>query len=270
MRSLLIGIPVFLAAGYVALRFVASNSTYFPIRYPDGAWNDQGAVGAVEVWLTARDGVRINAWWIPAPAGRLATVFFHGNGGNLTHRITHMRAIAAAGSALLIPDYRGYGKSEGKPSEAGLYADADAAYQWLVDQGYAPERIVIHGESLGTAVAVDLASRKPCAGVVLEAPFNSASQVAATVLPLVGPLVMREFDSKRKIGRIHAPMLFIHGDRDEVIPYRLGQDLFEAAPQPKSFWTVAGAGHNNLLDIALDSYPQRLEGFYAGLKTGRE
>src|SRR6185436_11545949 len=106
------------------------------------------------------------------------------------HRIDHMRAIAAAGSALLILDYRGYGKSEGKPSESGLYADADAAYQWVIDKGYAAKQIVIHGESLGSAVAVDLASRKPCAGVVLEAPFNSAGQVAASVLPLVGPLVM--------------------------------------------------------------------------------
>ncbi len=176
-----------------------------------------------------------------------------------------MRAIVAAGSSLLIPDYRGYGKSEGKPSEAGLYMDADAAYQWLIDQGHTQERIVIQGESLGTAVAVDLAARKPCAGVVLEAPFNSASQVAAGILPFLGPLIVRSFDSKRKIGRIRAPLLFMHGDRDEVIPFKLGQDLYAAAPEPKSFWTIEGAGHNDLLDVAGERYREHLAAFYASL-----
>src|SRR5690349_15528544 len=125
---------------------------------------------------------------IHASGRRLATLFFHGNAGNLTHRIGHMRAIPAAGSSLLIIDYRGYGKSEGRPSEQGVYRDADAAYEWLTGEGYAPRQIVAHGESLGTAVAVDLAARKPCAGVVLEMPFNSAARVAAGILPLLGPL----------------------------------------------------------------------------------
>ena len=262
MRVVLIGFPLVLAIVYGTLRFWANSAVYYPLRYPDGWWNLQPEVAATEVWLTTRDGAKLNAWWITAPHSRIATVFFHGNAGNLTHRIDHMRAIIAGGSSLLIPDYRGYGKSEGKPSESGLYLDADAAYLWLTDRGYAPERIVIHGESLGTAVAVDLASRRPCAGVVLEAPFNSASQVAATVLPLVGPLIMRAFDSKSKIGRIRAPLLFMQGDRDEVIPYRLGRDLFEAAPEPKSFWTVTGAGHNDLLEVAGGRYREKLAAFY--------
>jgi predicted alpha/beta hydrolase len=149
MRFALIGIPVLLAMVYGLLRLAASNAVYYPIRYPEGWWNLQQDAGASEVWLTARDGVKLNAWWIAAPQGDIVTVFFHGNGGNLTHRIEHMRAIVAAGSSLLIPDYRGYGKSEGKPSESGLYADADAAYQWLLDRGYTAKQIVIHGESLG-------------------------------------------------------------------------------------------------------------------------
>jgi fermentation-respiration switch protein FrsA (DUF1100 family) len=254
-----------LAIVYGALRFAANNAVYHPLRYPDGLWNLQRDVAATEVWLTARDGVKLNAWWIAAPGAHLVTVFFHGNAGNLTHRIEHMQAILAAGSALLLPDYRGYGKSEGKSSEAGLYMDADAAYQWLIDQGHAPERIVIQGESLGTAVAVDLAARKPAAGVVLEAPFNSASHVAAGILPFLGPLIMRGFDSKGKIGKVRAPLLFMHGNRDEVIPYELGRDLFAAAPQPKSFWTVPGAGHNDLLEVAGDKYREHLAAFYASL-----
>jgi len=255
-----------LAIVYAALRLAANSAVYHPLRYPDGLWNLQRDVAATEVWLTARDGVKLNAWWIAAPDAHLVTVFFHGNAGNLTHRIEHMRAIVAAGSSLLLPDYRGYGKSEGKPSEAGLYMDADAAYQWLIDHGHAPERIVIQGESLGTAVAVDLAARKPCAGVVLEAPFNSASQVAAGILPLLGPLIMRGFDSKGKIGKVRAPLLLMQGDRDEVIPYGLGRDLFVAAPEPKSFWTVTGARHNDLLEVAGDEYRKHLAAFYASLR----
>ena len=264
MRFALIGL-VLLVVAYSVLRFMASSAVYYPIRYPDGWWSLQGHAAAAEVWLTTGDGVKLNAWWIAAPDSHLATVFFHGNGGNLTHRFDHMRAIAAAGSALLILDYRGYGKSEGKPSESGLYEDADAAYQWVIGRGYAPKQVVIHGESLGTAVAVDLASRKPCAAVVLEAPFNSAAQVAASVLPVIGPLVMRDFDSKAKVGKIRAPMLFMQGDRDEVIPYRLGRDLYDAAPEPKSFWTIDGAGHNNLLDVAGDRYREHLSAFYAAI-----
>ena len=262
MRFVLVGL-VLLVIVYGLLRFAVSGAVYYPLRYPDGWWNRQGEVGAAEVWLTTRDGVKLNAWWIAPPGSRLATVFFHGNGGNLTHRVDHMRAIVSAGSALLILDYRGYGKSEGKPSESGLYADADAAYQWLIDRGYAAKQIVIHGESLGAAVAVDLAARKPCAGVVLEAPFNSGAQVAASVLPVIGPLLMREFDSKAKVGKIRAPMLFMQGERDKVIPYKLGRDLYDAAPEPKSFWTIDGAGHNNLLDVAGDRYREHLVAFYA-------
>jgi fermentation-respiration switch protein FrsA (DUF1100 family) len=260
-----IGLPVFLAVAYGLLRLAANNAVFYPFRYPDGLWHLQRDVGAAEIWLTTRDNVRINGWWIVAPQSRMATVFFHGNGGNLTHRVEHMRAIVAAGSSLLMVDYRGYGKSEGRPSESGLYSDADAAYRWVLDQGYASERILIHGESLGSAVAIDLASRRSCAGVVLEAPFNSASQVAAGVLPLVGPLIMRAFDSKRKIGKIRAPLLFLHGDRDEVIPYKLGRDLYDAAPEPKSFWTIEGAGHNDLLEVAGERYRERLAEFYASL-----
>jgi fermentation-respiration switch protein FrsA (DUF1100 family) len=263
----LIIIPIVAAVAVAALYFAAQSALYYPLRYPEGWWDQQHAVGAKEIWVTTADGVRLNGWWIAAPDSAVATVYLHGNGGNLTHRVRHMRAIPAAGSSLLIVDYRGYGKSGGQPSESGLYADADAAYAWLTGQGFGAERIVIHGESLGSAVAVDLAARRPCAGVVLEAPFNSAARVAAGVVPVLGPLVMRAFDSKRKIGAIRAPLLFIHGDRDQVIPHALGQDLFDAAREPKTLWTVAGAGHSDLVDVAGAQYRERLADFYRTLPS---
>ena len=152
---------------YGLLYWLAGRSVYYPMRHPDGMWELQQQTGAADVWLTATDGVKVHAWWTPAREARFATLFLHGNAGNVTHRTGHIGEITAAGSSILVIDYRGYGKSEGSPSEAGLYRDAGAAYDHLTAAGYKPDRIVVHGESLGTAVAVELAARRPCAGVVL-------------------------------------------------------------------------------------------------------
>ncbi len=244
----LLGIAVAAVAG----KYFAYLATYHPVRYPDGYWQSS----AEDVWLRAADGVRLHAWWIPAN-GRLATLYLHGNAGNITHRAGHAAEIAAAGSSLLLLDYRGYGRSEGRPSERGLYRDADAAYDYLAARGY---RILLHGESLGTAVAVELASRRPCVGVILEAPFPSARELAATVLPVLGPLLAPSYDSRSRIGRVGAPLLIIHGDRDEVVPYRLGRELYDIAPEPKRFFTAEGCGHNDI--PRAPGYRDALRSFY--------
>ena len=176
-----------------------------------------------------------------------------------------MPEIAAAGSSILLLDYRGYGKSQGSPSEKGLYADAEAAYEHLIGRGYAPERIVLYGESLGTAAAVDLASRRPCAGVILEAPFTSGRDLASRLLPVLGPLVMWSFDSKSKIRGVRSPLMVLHGTRDEVIPFEMGEGLYRAANEPKQFWAVSGAGHNDIVEVAGPQYYQRLRAFYQSL-----
>jgi fermentation-respiration switch protein FrsA (DUF1100 family) len=175
-------------------------------------------------------------------------------------------AVRDAGASLLLLDYRGYGRSEGRPTEKGLYADADAAYDHLVARGYQPKRIVIHGESLGTAVAVDLAARRPCAGLVLASPFTSAQAVAHRVLPLLGPMLVWSYNSRRKIARVHAPILVLHGDRDEVIDFEFGRELYEAAPEPKFFWRVEGAAHNDLIEVSGPEYSRRLREFYNQLQ----
>jgi fermentation-respiration switch protein FrsA (DUF1100 family) len=261
--------PLMAGTAFAALSYWANRSVHFPSRYPDGFWDEQARLGAVDVWLNTADGVRIHAWQV-GHGDAIVTLFFHGNAGNLTYREPHFREITSAGSSILMPDYRGYGKSAGRPTEHGLYADADAAYDYLVHAGYQPGQIVIHGESLGTAVAVDLASQRPCAGLVLEAPFTSARDVARTVLPLVGPILTWGFNSRKKIGRVHAAMLFIQGDRDEIIPLRLGQALYAAAPEPKSFWAVPGAGHNDIVETGGAAYSQRLRAFYQSIRSRTE
>jgi fermentation-respiration switch protein FrsA (DUF1100 family) len=249
----------------------AGRLIYYPMRYPGGDWSIQQVLGAEDVSLVASDGTRLHAWWIAVPGSSIATVHLHGNAGNITHRGLSARSIVSAGSGLLLLDYRGYGKSEGRPSEPGLYLDADAAYDHLRRKGYKPEQIVIHGESLGGAAAMDLASRKPAAALVLEAPFTSVKAVASRVLPLIGPLFVRGFDNLERVKRIHSPLLIVHGDRDEVIPYELGKKLFEAANGPKWLWTVNGAGHNDLHVVARDEFPSRLSEFYraSGIEQDR-
>ena len=259
-----IGYPLVGACGYGALYWAANSGIYYPSRYPKGRWETQAQVGAADVWLRSSDGVRLHAWWIDAPGARVATLFLHGNAGNISHRGPHIEALVAAGSAVLMLDYRGYGKSGGHPTERGLYADAEAGYEHLRELG---RPIVVHGESLGTAVAVDLASRRPCAGVVLESPFTSARAMAARVFPAIGPLLVSGFDSARKIRRVNAPLLVIHGDRDSVVPFELGRALFDAAREPKAFWAVAGADHNDVVETAGPRYGERLREFYGSLRT---
>jgi len=261
-----IGWPIAIAFAVGILFMVASRAPYYPIKYPSGFWQLQSKLGAEDVWLLTSDRVRLHAWWVTAPQGSLVTLYLHGNAGNVTHRFLPIREIAAAGSSVLMLDYRGYGKSGGSPSEQGLYADADAAYLYLLDHGYSARHIILQGESLGTAAAVDLASRKECAGVVLEAAFTSGGDVANTVLPIIGPLLFRGFDSKSKIANIRAPLLFFHGDSDEIISLKLGRRLFQAAPEPKQFIEVPGARHNDLIETAGSSYRESLHEFYGHLQ----
>ena len=148
--------PILAAASYGLLYLIANRSVYFPSKYPEGLWDWQAKLGAADVWLDTPDGFRIHAWLVNRPDARFVTLYLHGNAGNITDRYSHIREITAAGSSILMLDYRGYGKSNGRPTERGIYTDAETAYDQLVKVGYRPDQIIVHGESLGTAVAVDL------------------------------------------------------------------------------------------------------------------
>jgi fermentation-respiration switch protein FrsA (DUF1100 family) len=261
-----------LAGGAVAvacviglLYYLANRAIYYPSKYPQGFWDRQRQLGASDAWIETADGVRLHAWWVQREGSPLVTLFLHGNAGNVTHRALHIQEIVAAGTSVLMLDYRGYGKSGGRPSEQGLYRDSEAAFVFLLGKGYRAEQIVLHGESLGTAVAIDLAWRRPCAALVLEAPFTSASDVAATVVPFLGPMLVRSYNSVPKIRWIRVPKLFVQGDLDEIVPLRLGQQLFAAAQGSKTFWVIPGAGHNDILETAGTEYRHRLQTFYESL-----
>jgi fermentation-respiration switch protein FrsA (DUF1100 family) len=260
-----LGIAIASAAAIGFLYLLARWALYHPSKYPQGYWDTQQLAGAADAWLETSDGVKIHGWWVRRDNAPLATLFLHGNGDNLSYYMPYIQETIAAGSSVLMIDYRGYGRSAGSPSEQGLYHDSDAGYTYLLDKGYRAEQIIIYGQSLGSAVAIDLASRRPCAGLILEAPFSSASDVAGSLVPFIGPLLVRSYNSLPKIRGIRAPKLFIHGDRDGTIPFKLGRKLFDAAPEPKTLWIVPGAGHNDILEVAGAEYQHRLSAFYQSL-----
>ena len=217
------------------------------------------------IHLTAADGVALEAWYKAAAPGRPTILLFHGNGGNLAYRADKARILLDRGFGVLLAAYRGYGGSGGSPSEAGLLADGRAAMDFLHKAGVAPGNIVLYGESLGSGVAVAMAGEYDVAALLLEAPFSSVVDVAAShyaFLP-VRWLIKDKFDSLARIGRVRVPILVIHGEHDEIIPNALGQRLFAAANEPKELRIIAGARHNNLFAAGgRDAVLEFLEGLF--------
>lgn len=208
---------------------------------------EQFDLAGEEVRIATEDGVSLHAFFLPAPGASRALLFLHGNAGNASHRLPNAAELVRLGTHVLLLDYRGYGLSEGSPSEAGVYRDARAGLAYLRElRGLPEERIVVFGRSLGAAVAVDLARDRALAGMVLESAFTSAADVArGSFGPLGAWLARGHFDAARRITQVRCPLLFFHGDRDDIVAIELGRRLFALAPEPKAFEVIPGAGHND-------------------------
>lgn len=246
---------IFLAyAGVCALMFIFQrNLQYVPER---GAIvpADWGLPDFRTVTVTTADGVGIDLWHAPADGLTKPTVvLFHGNGGHMGHRADKALALRRAGYGVLLAGYRGYGPNAGSPTEQGLYADGRAALDFLVREGVSGQRVVLYGESLGSGIAVQLATERRVGAVILEAPFTSIPDAAAIHYPWlpVRGLIKDRYDSLSRIADIRAPLLIVHGEQDRVVPIRLGCALFAKAAEPKVGVWVPGAGHNDLMDHGL-------------------
>jgi fermentation-respiration switch protein FrsA (DUF1100 family) len=202
--------------------------------------------GVTDRWLTTTDGVRLHAWYARHGEASPSLVWSHGNGGNIDGRAEVLVELAARGMNVLAYDYRGYGRSDGRPSESGVYLDAEAAFDSERENGVAPARIVCFGESLGGAVSIHLATRRPCAAVAVVSTFTSLRDIARAHYGPLGSLAGARFDSRAQVGGIEVPFFAAHGDEDELVPYSLGEELFAAAREPKRFLRVPGAGHNDV------------------------
>lgn len=248
--------------------FIERHFIFFPTRplmFTPSEWG----MDFEDVFFITSDGVKLNAWLIDAGENTPMILWFHGNAGNIADRVENAKLLFDRGLSLFMVDYRGFGKSEGEPSERGINEDGQSAYSYLLSRGIAPGRIIVFGRSLGGTVAVSVASCNPCAGVILESTFTNMADMAKRhfpVIPGMGGFKLK-FPSIDRIGSIEKPILFIHGDEDELVPYELGRRLFDAAPAKKEFYTVGGAHHNDTCYIGGKEYFDRFEKF-AREKTG--
>lgn len=245
--------------GLLALLYLTQRAMqYFPERLrtaPAAA----GLPEAQEIELDTPDGERVIAWHLPPRGDKPVILYFHGNGGSLRGRVDRFRALTADGTGLVALSYRGYGGSSGAPTEAGLVNDALAAYAFTRAR-YPAERIVLWGESLGTGVAVALAAQQPVGHLILQSPFTSAADVGAQrywFVP-VGLLMKDQFRSDLRIGKVTAPVLVLHGDRDNIVPMALAERLYGLINAPKRFVRFPGIGHNDLGAEAVEAAKQFL------------
>jgi fermentation-respiration switch protein FrsA (DUF1100 family) len=261
----LVSTAIIALCAYIALTAVVYVVQRSLMYFPDTAHVLPAAAGlpeAEEVPLTAADGVRIAAWHVPPRDGKPVILYFHGNGGALRFRLTRFRRVIADGIGLVALEYRGYGGSGGSPNEQGLIADAQAAYHFAAAH-YPPQQLVLWGESLGSGVAIAVAVERPVSRVILEAPFTSAVALGARhywYLP-VRLLMKDQFRSDLRIGKVKAPVMIMHGVNDRVVPYAMGEQLFELANKPKHFVRFLDGGHEDLDDNGgLDAVARFLAG----------
>lgn len=207
--------------------------------------HNMGLTEAREIQLTTPDGHTLIAWYVAAKPGQPTILYFHGNAGNLAGRAGRVGEYAAKGRGMFTLSYRSYSGSSGSPTETNNVADAALAYDWLTKQGLRAEQIVLYGESLGSGVAVQLATAKPVGGIILDAPYTSIADVGARVYPFlpVQALIWDRYDSLARIDQVKAPLLIVHGELDDLIPISMGRKLYERANEPKQFSAIAGAGH---------------------------
>ena len=254
----------------ILIRIFESHFIFFP-NTPErlsGNWSPPG-LPVQDVWLSASDGTKLHAWWIPGKDAKFTFLAFHGNAANISNRADVYKFLQSTPANVLAVEYRGYGRSEGKPSEAGLYLDAEAGYEYLVNAtGVAPHQIIAFGQSLGTAVAAHLAAKREVGGVLLEAPFPSAAAVARRVfwfLPGLSLTVASQFDTRERLKEIKAPMMIVHCADDPVIPFEFGEAVFAAAREPRRFLKVDGYCHEEASMMAPERYRASLNAFLNSL-----
>ena len=210
------------------------------------------------------DGERLHGWFFPGRKEAPVILYCHGNACNISHLLGYAGLLLKKNLQVFLFDYRGYGKSTGSPSEKGIYMDVQAAYDYLIDQEKIPPgRIVMAGHSIGAAAAIDLMTRNYARSIIIESAFTSTKDLSREIFPIsvISFLLPANYNNLWKIAKINAPKLIIHGQDDEIVPFEMGKKLFEASKDPKYFYPIAGAGHNNTFIEWGDGYFKTLEDF---------
>ncbi|TDJ49264.1 MAG: alpha/beta hydrolase [Nitrospina sp.] len=261
----LAGLAVILVLFVVLLVSCENKIIYHPAKFPVGQWDTSGIPLPIqEVWFKAQDGVKLHGWYVPHEEAEASFLFFHGNAGNLSHRTENVFFLYHLKLNVFIFDYRGYGKSEGDPDERGIRLDSQAAYDTLMAQpGVSARSLILFGRSLGGAFAAYIASQNPAAGLILESSFTNAKDMAGRMFPIlpVGWFMSSELDTLSYVAHLNVPKLFLHGTADSIIPYTLGRELYQGAAEPKEFYNIAGAGHNNTIRVGGSDYFDKIKEF---------
>jgi hypothetical protein len=259
MTSLLIYAIVGLLMLNAMMYFQQASMVFYPVGELYQTPADWG-MEYEDVTLLTDDDIQLHGWFIPHPQAGQVLLFFHGNAGNISHRRDSIEIFHRLGLNVLIIDYRGYGNNEGNPGEQGFYRDAAAAWRFLIEEkAYPPDQIVIFGRSLGGAVAAKLASGVKAHGLILESTLSSAKDFARAVFKVLSRLVVMRytFDTADSIRRVNCPVLVLHSPDDEIMPFQLGEKVFNAANQPKRFVRMRG-DHNNGFLLTQPAYEQAL------------
>lgn len=243
-------------------RWFERHSAFFPIREIE-LTPDSIGLDYEDIYFKTSDGLKLNGWFIPAGRPRATILFCHGNAGNISHRLEMIRIFNRLNLNLFIFDYRGYGRSSGRPSEKGTYLDARAAYNYLISRGDVDkDRIIVYGKSLGGAVVIDLALKTKLCLLISESAFSSAPEIAKVIYPHlpIKIVVTMKYDNISKIKKLTLPKLIIHSIDDEIVPFEQGQRLFNQAAEPKEFYQMQG-GHNDAALMAEQEFEGRINEF---------
>lgn len=258
---------LFLLGGRLMLGALERQLIYFPARASRDAPTPRvaGAAAVEEVWLQS-EGARIHGIYAAAPDPIGQLLFLHGNAGNLYDRLDNVALLVQSGMSVLIVDYRGFGKSDGEPTEDGLYRDGQAAYDHMVGaRGVDPRRLVLFGRSLGSSVAIELATQLDAGALIVESGFTSAQDMAKLHYAWVPGFVLsgmsHRLASLSKVPNLRTPVLYVHGDADAIVPVRMGRRLYEASPEPKEWYEIHGASHNDTWYVGGAAYFERLADF---------
>lgn len=272
MRKIVVRLLRILALllGVLVLSFLSGCWNWFvesQVFFPDKSIVQTPAdfgLGFDDIWFDSSDGVRLHGWLVSASPPSRLLLFCHGNAGNISHRLDNVRLLQQRGISVFIFDYRGYGRSNGRISEKGFYLDSEAAYQvarkWAEGK---KAKLIVFGRSLGGIAATHLGATQGCDGLILESTFTNMGAMAGAhyPLPFAERLFKHRLNAVGEIAQVSAPILFFHGDDDRIVPIRLGRQLYEAAPNPKEFVTLPGAGHNDTYFVGGKEYFDKLVAF---------
>lgn len=265
-----VGLIILLGASfYLFYPRIENFFVFFPQSSFDEAPERLG-LECKDVYFLTDDGKRLHGWFFPLKGPSPVILFSHGNAGNISHRLFNVKHLLDKGLRVFIYDYRGYGRSEGRPSEEGIYRDGLAAYDHLVEkEGIPPGDIILFGRSLGAAVAIETALRKEVRSLIIESGFTSTRGMARTMVlfALFSPFMPANYNNVEKIVGVKVPKLIVHGDADGIVPFSMGEELFHAAKAPKYFYPLRGAGHNDTYLAGGERYFRTIAAFVRDSKV---